>query len=91
MTHTLSLSEAKMKLSQLVQDVVRREDEIIITRNGKPVAVIINAEEYESWKETQEIMENPELMEQIQRSLNDIQKGNSKKYSLEDLFGPEVR
>lgn len=57
MTQTLPLSMAKIKLSQLVQDVLRRDDEILITRNGKPAAVLLSAEEYASWKETQEITE----------------------------------
>lgn len=91
MTVTLSLSEAKIKLSKLVHDVIQRDDEIIITRNGKPVAVLINAQEYESWKETQEILENKELMREIQEGLDAVQKGKAKKYTLDELFGPDLK
>lgn len=91
MTQTLPLSVAKIKFSQLVDDVVRRDDEIIITRNGRPAAVLINVEEYESWRETQEIKANPELMREIQEGLKAIQKGQAKRYhSLEELFGPDA-
>ena len=89
MTRTLPLSEAKIHLSKLVSDVVRREDEIIITRNGKPVAVLMSAEEYESWKETQEIKQDPELMHEIREGLAALEKGRKKHYAnLEELFGP---
>ena len=89
MTRTLPLSEAKIHLSKLVSDVVRREDEIIITRNGKPVAVLMSAEEYESWKETQEIKQDPELMREIREGLAALEKGRKKHYAnLEELFGP---
>ena len=68
-----------------------REDEIIITRNGKPAAVLLNAEEYACWKETQEIKSNPALMRQIREGLKDLQRGRGKKYaSVEELFGSSV-
>lgn len=89
MTQTLPLSVAKIRFSQLIQDVLRREDEILITRNGKPAAVLLNAEEYAAWKETQEIKANPALMKEIREGLKAIQKGRGKKYhSVAELFGP---
>jgi prevent-host-death family protein len=88
MTQTVPLSEAKLKFSRLVADIVRREDEIIITRNGKPAAVLISADEYESWKETQEILSDPDLMREIQAGLDAVQKGQVTTYrSVEELFG----
>ena len=92
MTRTLSLSEVKMKLSRLVEGVIRKDDEIVITRNGKPVAVILSAEEYDSWKETQEIKSNPELMREIHEGLKQIEEGKFKTYSsLDELFGPSSK
>ena len=91
MTQTLPLSEVKIKLSALVEDVLRREDEIVITRNGKPVAVILSAEEYDSWKETQEIKKDPKLMDEIKKGLKAIQKGKAKTFtSLNQLFGSSL-
>ncbi|MBI4397489.1 MAG: type II toxin-antitoxin system Phd/YefM family antitoxin [Candidatus Omnitrophica bacterium] len=90
MTRTLPLSEVKIKLSRLVQGVLRNEDEIIITRNGRPAAILINAEEYEGWKETQNIKQNPQLMEEIREGLSRLHsKGKRKKYTIEELFGSE--
>ena len=39
---TLSLSEAKMKLSGLVEMVNKTDEEVVITKNGSPAAVIIS-------------------------------------------------
>jgi len=87
MTLTLPLSVAKTKLSELVEGVLRREDEILITRNGRPAAVLLNAEEYASWKETQEIKSNPALMREIRDGLKSIQSGRGKRYrSVKELF-----
>jgi prevent-host-death family protein len=77
-----------MKLSQLVDNVVRRDDEIVITRNGKPVAVIMSSGEYDGWKETQEIKADKELMAEIRKGIKDIEQGESKIFnSLDELFG----
>lgn len=55
---TLSLSDAKMKLSSLVDSVYLTDDEVVITKNGSPVAVLVSPDEFESWKETAAIPDN---------------------------------
>lgn len=91
MTYTLPLSVAKIQFSKLVDDVMKKEDEILITRNGRLAAVLLSAEEYASWKETREIKANPALMREIAAGLQTIQHGKNKKYtSVEELFGPSA-
>jgi antitoxin YefM len=81
----LPLSEVKMKLSQLVEEVSSLDEEITITRNGKPVAIIVSPDEFDSWKETLAIRADAELMTEICRGLEDIKK-KRKLYTLEELF-----
>ena len=81
----LPLSEVKMKLSQLVAEVSSLDEEITITRNGKPVAIIVSPDEFDSWKETLAIRADAELMAEIRRGLEDIRK-KRKLYTLEELF-----
>jgi antitoxin YefM len=83
---TLSLSEAKAKLSGLVDAVERRDEEVVITRNGRPAAVLVSADEYESWKETQGIQADNDLMAQIRKSLRELKTGKAKLYTLDELF-----
>ena len=83
---TLSLSEAKAKLSGLVEDVERRDEEVMITRNGRPVAVLVSPDEYESWKETQAVRADPELMREIRAGLRALKRGKKRRYSLDELF-----
>ena len=80
----LPLSEVKMKLSQLVEEVSSLDEEITITRNGKPVAIIVSPDEFDSWKETLAIRADAELMAEIRRGLEDIKK-KRKLYTLEEL------
>jgi prevent-host-death family protein len=81
----LPLSEVKMKLSQLVEEVASLDEEITITRNGKPVAIIVSPDEFDSWKETLVIRADAELMAEIRRGLEGIKK-KRKLYTLEELF-----
>ena len=63
----LPLSEVKMKLSQLVEEVSSLDEEITITRNGKPVAIIVSPDAFDSWKETLSVRADAELMVEIRR------------------------
>jgi len=83
---TLPLSDAKARLSELVEEVTSRDEVITITRNGRPVAVLVSPDEFESWKETVAVRSDPELMEEIRRGLRALKRG-AKLYSLDELFG----
>jgi antitoxin YefM len=84
---TLSLSEVKAKLSGLIEDVQRRDEEIVITRNGRPAAVLVSTDEYESWKETREIMADKAFMREIRAGLRAAKRGKLRRYTLDELFG----
>lgn len=89
MARVLSLSEAKAHLSRLVADLEKDEEELVITRNGRPAAVLISAEEYESWRETRLIRRNRELMNDIKKGLSQLEKGQ--RVTFEEVFGEPLR
>ena len=69
MPRTLPISEVKSRLSELVTGVQEREEEIVVTRQGKPAAVLVNYGEYERLKETLEVLSDADLMKQIRQFL----------------------
>ena len=83
---TLSLSEVKMKLSALVDEVHRSDEEIVITRNGAPVAVLVSPDEFESWRETMAIQLDPESLSEIREGLAALDEGRADLYTLDELF-----
>ncbi len=83
MTKTLPITEARQNLTTLVDRAKRLMDEYIITVNGKPAAMIISTDEYESLKETNEILSNPALMKAIKEGEEDVKKGRV--YDWEDV------
>ena len=68
MSKTMPISEVKTRLPELVSGVAEREEEIVVTRNGKPAAVLVNYDEYERLKDTLEVLSDPVLMKQIAQS-----------------------
>jgi antitoxin YefM len=85
MSRTLPISEVKARLPELVTGVEEREEEIVVTRKGKPAAVLVNYGEYERLKETLDVLSDADLMKQIRRSRRFYAAGG-KGLSLEDVF-----
>jgi antitoxin YefM len=83
---TLSLSEAKMKLSGLVETVNSTDEEIVITKNGSPAAVLISPDEFENLKETIAVRSDASLMNEIRKGLKELKEKKAHLYSLEELF-----
>jgi PHD/YefM family antitoxin component YafN of YafNO toxin-antitoxin module len=61
------------------------DEEVVITRNGRPAAVLISPDEFESMRETLEIKADRELMKEIKAGLRAL-KGKSRLYTLEELL-----
>lgn len=88
MTRTLPISEVKTRLPELVKGVAERDDEIVITRKGRPAAIIVSLDEYEGLRETLEILSDPEAMAQIRRSEAYFRRGG-KGLTIDEVFGKE--
>ena len=84
--NTISVSEAKMKLSALVDSVKKTDEEVVITKNGRPVAVLVSPDEFESRRETMAIRFDADLMEEIKSGLESLKNGNASLYTIEELL-----
>ena len=83
---TLSLSEAKMKLSALIDSIGVTDEEVIITKNGRPAAVLVSPDEFESWRETLVVRSDSELMEEINTGVDALKRKKASLYTLDELF-----
>ena len=85
MPRTLPISEVKTHLPALLTGVEEREEEIVVTRKGRPAAVLVNFAEYERLKATVDVLSDPDLMRQIRRSQRYFASGR-KGLSLAEVF-----
>lgn len=74
---TVPLSEAKDKLSAMVEHAERTHDIITITRHGRPAAVLMAAEDLESLHETLFWLSQPGIREDIAEAERDYATGTA--------------
>jgi antitoxin YefM len=70
--NSASLTEVRDKLREVVDTVVDTSTEYVITRHGRPVAVVLSYDEYESLVETLNILSDSETMDAIFEGENDL-------------------
>ncbi|MCL4507976.1 MAG: type II toxin-antitoxin system Phd/YefM family antitoxin [Chloroflexi bacterium] len=83
MTRTLSITEARDRLTRLPDELAGEHEALTITRYGEPVLAILPFELYESIIETLDVMGDPALMAALRDSAQDIVAGRT--VALEEL------
>ncbi|MFC1647338.1 type II toxin-antitoxin system Phd/YefM family antitoxin [Patescibacteria group bacterium] len=86
-TSTLSASDARANIYDMLDDVQKHLKRFTITHKGKPAAVVMSISEVESLEETAEILAIPGARESIKKGMEEAKQGklikfNPKNYSL---------
>lgn len=71
----VSVAEGKKSFSRLIHDAHRNKDEAIVTKRGKPIAVIVPYEEYQESKRVdgyRQIMAAREVLRKSGLSADDV-------------------
>lgn len=85
MSKSIPLKEARQKFSSIVDHVGRLRQRYVVTKNGVPRAVVMSADEFESWVETLELMSNPKAIKALEQGLKEAKA--RKLRSFKDVFG----
>ena len=80
------VTQLKPRLLKAVSQAQKLGQEFVITKNGKPAAVLLGFEEWESWKETVEILADPKAMRRIRKGLAYFKRGG-KGRTIDEVFG----
>lgn len=80
---TFSLSEIKARLSEVVDQVEREHDRVVLTRNGVPAAVILSPDDLQALEDTLELLSDPTARAQIDDARREIEAGES--FTAEEL------
>lgn len=75
MAKTVPLTEARARLSELLDELERQHEHVVITRNGRPAGVLVPAEEQEVLEETLEILQDEEVLDALRESEEDVKAG----------------
>jgi antitoxin YefM len=82
----MALRDVKNRLSEVVDQVEREHGRVVITRHGKPAAVVISTDDLESLEETLEVVSRPKLIAQVRDSLAELAAGEIEVLSKEDVI-----
>ncbi len=83
MAKTVPFSEARAGLSDLLDEVHASRDHVVITRNGRPVGLLMSLDEYESLQETIDVLSDEDTLEALRESEEDVKAGRT--YSWDDV------
>lgn len=78
-TKIIPITALRPKLLEFVSRVSRLGEEYIITKNGKPSAVIVGFDEWESWKETLEIQADRATLKRLRKNRSYFARGGKGK------------
>ena len=75
MARIVPFAEARARLSELLDELESRHEHVVITRNGRPVAALVPAEEQEVLEETLEVLHDEGLLRALRESEDDVRSG----------------
>lgn len=71
----MSLAQAKSHLSEVVEDVETEHRRVVITKHGKPAAVLMSAEDLEALEDTLDLLSDPQAISSLRRAEKDVAEG----------------
>ena len=71
----LPISKVKDRLNEFVDTVSLTHEQVTITKNGSPAAVLIGADEWESLQETLFWLSRPGILEDVEQAHQELAAG----------------
>ncbi len=68
-------TEARARLTELIGEVESKHEHVVITRNGRPAAVLLSTDEYDAIEETLEVLQDEETLAALRDSAADVTAG----------------
>ena len=68
----MPLRDVRNHLSEVVDQVEREHDRVVITKHGRPAAVLVSVDDLESLEETLDVLSRPALLAQIRDSVTEL-------------------
>ncbi len=73
----IPLADAKAHLSAVLDEVRDTHDRVVITRNGRPEAVIMSVSDLEALEETLDLLSTPGALDEIRAAEAEIARGEA--------------
>ena len=87
----LPLAEVKNRLSEVVDRLEREHGRVVITKHGRPAAVMLSLEDLESLEETLAVLSDPELVAAIREAHAEVAAGGTTRLSKQEALAETER
>ncbi len=82
----MPLADVKNRLSEVVERLEREHGRVVITKHGRPAAVVLNIEDFEGLEETLSLLSDPKLMRRVRQGQADIESGKVREMTKDDAL-----
>lgn len=87
----LPLADVKNRLSEVVERLEREHGRVVITKHGRPAAVVLSVADLEGLEETLELLSDARAMRRIRKSQKDVATGAVEELTKEQALLLAVR
>jgi antitoxin YefM len=81
---TVNFTELRRNLAAALDSVINDAEEVVVTRSGHEPVVIVSLAEYQSMKETEYLLRNPNNAAALRRSIAELERGDADERELID-------
>jgi prevent-host-death family protein len=71
----MPLADVKNRLSEVVERLEREHGRVVITKHGRPAAVVVSVEDLASLEETLDVLSDQALVAKIQKAMAELADG----------------
>ena len=71
----LSLADVKSRLSEVIDGVEAEHSRVVITRHGKPAAVLLSPEDLDALEDTLDLLGDPDALASLRQAVEDVESG----------------
>ena len=87
----LPLADVKNRLSEVIERLEREHGRVIVTKHGRPAAVMLSIEDLDSLEETLDILSTPALRDSVRKGDRDVAAGRTERLTREELLARRRR
>jgi prevent-host-death family protein len=75
MARIVPFTDARARLTELLDEVESRHEHVVITRKGRPAAVFVSSEEWGAIDETLGVLQDEQTLDDLRQSAKDVRAG----------------
>ncbi len=77
MPETYSLAHIKAHLSEVVDRVEHQHDRVVLTRNGRPAAILVSPDDLDALEDTLDLLSDRRALKEIDQTRKEIAQGHA--------------